>query len=789
MTNEPEQPEQPGTESGSDLPGAHGEAAVFESPLEVGGEMLFVGLPLAVAVEESERAEPPADEMDESEASISADAAVASDEASPGDETIKASPLMTVEEAPPDEGTGRFDDGAPAFERDAKADPGAAVEEPTHPVCGSAASVQTAIEEAPTTKAGRDRPDYDELRIRKEELEASWEHLWREQEELQSERARLEAEKKRFAEEIAAVHAKQTDPDVEHAQLQEIHDQIREMSGSLQDLREELEAERRRNAEERDAAAAPAPVAEPAETPSLVEAGSEPQESHPVAEEEFPADEFEIEDVVDDWLLDESAETVGEAETTDELDDPDLLDSLPEECDDECGPMETASSKLREMDEADVDDLLCEGPEEFDPDLSLENDIEDDGAEPPVVSADEEFPAAVADEFEPEEEAVEFDEPLDEAIDEAFEDTSDEAFEEASDEAFEEVTGEAFEEVSDEEFDVDSDFDDVEPQSDESNLDDEDELLPEAPAAEVPEAEAPAVDLDDARNPDTIAAYMERLLGRKPKSGQPETQGSQPVGMKPAAPSGQQDEKKAARKRRPRPATDKDSIRENITSIREIANLSARQTLANYQLKRSRNGLVTMSLLAMAFGAVAVALLTSELWSDVSFVKYAWAAVAISGFAASEYYRTVGEIHKRFRGMPHDGRGLPKNPLAPLRLGIAGKVVLAFVAFGGGAAMVTSDSLGRADLVPYGWSVVALGGVLMLSILRTPREHPLPPAKPQQPSATKKQSSKKKGGKRKRRRKPANGPRPDKTRDAPAESGVKPQKPVAQAAEDAAGKE
>lgn len=265
---------------------------------------------------------------------------------------------------------------------------------------------------------------------------------------------------------------------------------------------------------------------------------------------------------------------------------------------------------------------------------------------------------------------------------------------------------------------------DAEPSESEPGSEPASDFAPEAEDAEpgatfedAPfEEPAGANDSDDATDPNTIAAYMERLLGRKPRPALP----SKPAPVQPKKPADKQPAVEAkdqtdAAPRKPRPAIDRDSIRANISTMREIANLSARTTLANHQLKQSRNGLVMLSVVAGSFAVVALALLTSGLWSPTPLVKFAWAAVAISGIAATELFRAVGEIKNCFRGMPIEENSPSFVGFAAFRLGRTSKSAVAVAAFFGGLSMFFTP-----EFVDYAWSALVLSGVMGYSIFRSP---------------------------------------------------------------------
>ena len=180
---------------------------------------------------------------------------------------------------------------------------------------------------------------------------------------------------------------------------------------------------------------------------------------------------------------------------------------------------------------------------------------------------------------------------------------------------------------------------------------------PRASAPAAPPSKKPELQLEDAQNPDSVAAYMEQLLARnrKPSSGPVESYAPRPV-ERPRQPSviadlaaAQSDEQPAGETVEPAPAPaprprrphDKDALRANLDTMREVANLSARKALESHARKRVKGMVVAKTLLAVSAFAVAAAIFGAPLLGFRVNAIYGWIVVAIGAFVLADMFRAT----------------------------------------------------------------------------------------------------------------------------------------------------
>jgi len=181
--------------------------------------------------------------------------------------------------------------------------------------------------------------------------------------------------------------------------------------------------------------------------------------------------------------------------------------------------------------------------------------------------------------------------------------------------------------------------------------------------------------LDDADDPDSVSAYMDRLLTRSQSRAEAATgalhrpelsanKASQisrsgttsPVRQKESvteqttndaadAPEGSL-EAVATQDTSCQPQVDKEAVRAHILSLREVANLSARTAIAKHSSKMKRSLLMVKGLLLVASASVAALLLTSETWGSISYVPLGWSTLAISVVVVIEIVRSTVSSHR-----------------------------------------------------------------------------------------------------------------------------------------------
>jgi len=193
----------------------------------------------------------------------------------------------------------------------------------------------------------------------------------------------------------------------------------------------------------------------------------------------------------------------------------------------------------------------------------------------------------------------------------------------------------------------------------------------ELPTAEEPTSQTPP---EAGAEDSSIASYMESLLARnrgtsnssgvsefrpvqppKPEASQPEQREQQDQ---------QQDQRESAETGAAEPAVDleppqpkyqqnKEAVRANLNSLREVANLSARSAIATHTGKQLRGKVLVKVILATASFGVAGALLTSRLWSSTSYTFYGSVALGIGCVMAVDLVASTVS-HRRKNGSRKD---------------------------------------------------------------------------------------------------------------------------------------
>jgi hypothetical protein len=184
--------------------------------------------------------------------------------------------------------------------------------------------------------------------------------------------------------------------------------------------------------------------------------------------------------------------------------------------------------------------------------------------------------------------------------------------------------------------------------------------------------------LDDADDPDSVSAYMDKLLTRsqgrveaaacamhRPESAAdkarqnsrreptPRPRQTESVFERPAddAVEAPADSLEAAKTEDAPCQTqvDKEAVRAHILSLREVANLSARTAIAKHSSKMKLSFLMMKGLLLVASATLAALLLTSETWGTISYVPLGRAAMAICAVVGIELVRSTLFAHRAKR--------------------------------------------------------------------------------------------------------------------------------------------
>jgi len=199
-----------------------------------------------------------------------------------------------------------------------------------------------------------------------------------------------------------------------------------------------------------------------------------------------------------------------------------------------------------------------------------------------------------------------------------------------------------------------------------------------------PDEEMSEYHLDDAQNPDSVADYMRGLLDRSRNRGsqsfnppqlssRQETSADKPWRSDrredPSAtataevileeddpladswtddvntPVEHQGETERAERApavsSPRKPVDKEAVRSDMDSLREIANLTARTAITRHARKKQKKRLLVAGTIAAVSYATAAVLLTGELWGAASYPAQGWAATGVGSLMMIEIVRSL----------------------------------------------------------------------------------------------------------------------------------------------------
>ncbi len=160
---------------------------------------------------------------------------------------------------------------------------------------------------------------------------------------------------------------------------------------------------------------------------------------------------------------------------------------------------------------------------------------------------------------------------------------------------------------------------------------------------------------------DPVAAYMEQLLARTRKSkdghaAKTESPASKPA-PSPVVPVVSREEPEAehevevpaplpVRQTRKLEAAEKQALRANLDSFREIANTQARSDVARSELRRLKITEKVKHIFLAISGGIALILATTELWTTRRYRIEIASAVLATAFLGYDYYRTKRRLHE-----------------------------------------------------------------------------------------------------------------------------------------------
>jgi hypothetical protein len=96
----------------------------------------------------------------------------------------------------------------------------------------------------------------------------------------------------------------------------------------------------------------------------------------------------------------------------------------------------------------------------------------------------------------------------------------------------------------------------------------------------------------------------------------------------------------------PRHQQDRDAVRADLATMREVANRSARSAIATSTWKRLRGKLFVKSVLVVVSLTISAVLVTGKLWGTVSYTGFGWAFLAIGGITAVELINSTLILHR-----------------------------------------------------------------------------------------------------------------------------------------------
>jgi hypothetical protein len=178
------------------------------------------------------------------------------------------------------------------------------------------------------------------------------------------------------------------------------------------------------------------------------------------------------------------------------------------------------------------------------------------------------------------------------------------------------------------------------------------EIISETPAEEaVAEATVPAKSVDnfdsfsteggsseseakaegEPTDEELMKAYLDRILGRDPNASAPAPTvktvvDAAPMEAESSTAEGEEADAKPARRMN---AEEKDALRANMDSFRELANKQARAAMVTHKSNSLRSDLQMTSVVAALICVVSVVLLTAEFWSKTSYRREGFVALAV----------------------------------------------------------------------------------------------------------------------------------------------------------------
>ena len=199
---------------------------------------------------------------------------------------------------------------------------------------------------------------------------------------------------------------------------------------------------------------------------------------------------------------------------------------------------------------------------------------------------------------------------------------------------------------------------------------------------------------DNADDPDSIAAYMEKLLERS-RGGKPGPPSSASAAHKPASSSAKPvseskaqnvhgstlltssllnsqvtpanlsiEEKLEALKKAPTHAQDKDAVRDALNSFRDVANYSARMAIARHSMKHQRTDLWLKGVLTGACVILTIIVFADSIWGINRLGIMKWATLAVTIAAIAQLLRAGKESHKLFPSRKSPESNQTKETLA-----------------------------------------------------------------------------------------------------------------------------
>lgn len=218
---------------------------------------------------------------------------------------------------------------------------------------------------------------------------------------------------------------------------------------------------------------------------------------------------------------------------------------------------------------------------------------------------------------------------------------------------------------------------------------------PQSQTSQVPDAAAstsaqqPEVAENDGNDPDSVAAYMERLLKRQRKPGDDAnvrellraSRGESNRGSEQSAvESKKESELKKPSKPRVEPTPqDKAEIRAGMSSMRELANLQARQAVAKHQWKRALQKTKLYGALTGGGFLVTIGLLTAGLFGASIFLPTSAIVFLIACGSSVQYFRSMSATRNLASMLPtskvqDDDGGASKPKKSPVAVEQAGEL-------------------------------------------------------------------------------------------------------------------